>query len=155
MSRRQNKRTEQTMLWTTASPGSLRSVAIGLAVLIAVLFLAFPCPPWSLKLVIAQSAQCQANLKLIAQALRDRGIPWDESHADQIRGLLDELNLECPEGSEIRGRPAHYILMLKEGSCFITENRGNHPARKRFMAGSVDEKCFGIDAQAKIFHFPQ
>jgi hypothetical protein len=142
------------MLWTPASPGSLRSVAIGLAVLIAVLFLAFPCPPWSLKLVIAQRAQCQANLKLIAQALRDRGIPWDESHADQIRVLLDALNLECPEGTAIRGRPTHYILVIKDRSCFITEDRGNHPARKRFVAGSVDEKCFGIDAGGEITDFP-
>ena len=81
---------------------------------------------------------------------RDRGIPWDESHADRIRGTLDELNMECPEGSEIRGRPARYILVLKEGSCFITEDSGNHPSRKRFMAGSVDETCFGIDSGGKI-----
>ncbi len=153
MSRHQGKRIEQTMLWTPASPGSLRSVAIGLAVLLVALFLAFPCPPWSLKLVIAQRAQCQNNLKVIAQALRDRGIPWDESHADQIRGTLHELNLECPEGTEIRGRPASYTLVLKDGSCFITEDRGNHPARKRFMAGSVDEKRFGIDAGGEITDF--
>jgi hypothetical protein len=150
MSRRQGKRTEQTMLWTTASPSSLRSVAIDLPVLLVGLLLAFPCPPWSLKVVNAQRAQCQNNLKVIALALRDRGIPLDEDYADQIRGTLDELNLECPERSEIRGRPAHCILMLKEGSCFIMEDRGNHPARQRFMAGSVDEKCLGIDSRGKI-----
>jgi hypothetical protein len=141
------------MLWNPASPGSLRSFAIGLAVLFIAILLAFPCPPWSLKLVIAQRAQCQANLKIIAQALRDRGIPWDESHADQIRRVLDELNLECPEGSEIRGCPAHYILLPKDGACLITEDRGNHPARKRSMAGSVDEKWFAIDAGGRRFHF--
>jgi hypothetical protein len=139
------------MVWTPASTGSFRSVAIGLAVLLVAFLLVFPCPPWSLKVVIAQRAQCQANLKVIAHALRERGILLDATHADQIRRVLDELNLEYPEGTEIRGRPAHYILVLKEGSYFITEDRGNHPARKRFMAGSADEKCFGIDADGKIF----
>ncbi len=35
----------------------------------------------------------------------------------------------------------------------ITEDRGNHPARMPIMAGSVDEKRFGIDAGGKILHF--
>ncbi len=138
------------MLWTPASPGSLRSVAIGLAALLVALMLVFPCPPWSLKVVIAQRTQCQDNLKVIVLALREHGILLDATHADQIREVLEELNLECPEGMEIRGRPAHYLLLLKDGSCFITEERGNHPARKRFMAGSVDEKRFGIDVGGKI-----
>jgi hypothetical protein len=141
------------VLSTPASPGSLRWVAIGLAVLLVALLIVFPCPPWSLKAVIAQRAQCVANLKQIAQDLRDRGIPLDERHSAQVHTVLDGWNVECPEGTEIRGRPAHYILLLKEGSCFITEDRGNHPARMRIMAGSVDEKYFGIDAGGKIFHY--
>src|SRR5437763_1769452 len=119
MSHHQGKRTEQTTLWTPASPGSLRSVAIGLAVVLVALLLLFPCPPWSLKVVNAERAQCQNNLKVIAHALRERGIPFDATHADQIRGLLDELNLDCPEGIAIRGRPTHYVLAIKDGSCFI------------------------------------
>jgi hypothetical protein len=153
MSRHQGKRTEQPMLWTPASPGSLRSVAISLAVVLVVLLLLFPCPPWSLKLVIAQRAQCQNNLKGIAHALRQRGVLFDATHVDQIRRVLDLLNLGCPEGTAIRGRPTHYILVIKDGSCFITEDRGNHPARKQFMAGSVDEKCFGIDVGGEIIDF--
>jgi hypothetical protein len=43
--------------------------------------------------------------------------------------------------------------LLKEGSYFITEDSGNHPARMRIMAGSVDEQRFGIDAGGKVFHY--
>jgi hypothetical protein len=141
------------MLWTPAFPGSLRSVAICFAVVLVAVLLVFPCPPWSLKVVIAHRAQCRNNLKVIALTLRERGIPFDASQADQIHGLLDELNLECPEGSAIRKHPARYIIVFKEGSCFITEERGNHPALKRFMGGSVDEKCFSIDAGGEISDF--
>ena len=40
-----------------------------------------------------------------------------------------------------------------EGSCLITEDRGNHRGRIRFMAGSVDDKRFGIDAGGEIIDF--
>ena len=78
------------MLSTPASPGSLRWVAIGLAVLLVALLIVFPCPPWSLKVVIAQRAQCVANLKQIAQDLRDRGIPLDERHS--VRFTLSSMD---------------------------------------------------------------
>ena len=40
-----------------------------------------------------------------------------------------------------------------EGSCLITEDRRNHRGRIRFMAGSVDDKRFGIDAGGEITDF--
>ena len=151
--RRQTKIGEQTMLSTRASSGSPRTIAVAMIVLVAVILLVFPCPPWSLKVVIAQRTQCQANLKEIHQALRNRGVLLDATNAEQIREVLKVLILTCPEGTGIRGLPALYTCQVEDGSCMITEDRGNHPARMPIMAGSVDEKRFGIEAGGKILHF--
>lgn len=140
------------MLSTIASQGLARSIAVAVIVLVAVILFVFPCPPWSLKGVIAQRGQCQSNLKEIHQTLRNRGILLDASHAEQIRGVVRELNLTCPEGTGITGVPALYSCQVKDGLYMITEDRGNHPGRMRIMAGSVDEKRHGIDAGGKVLH---
>jgi len=121
-----------------------------LCVVVILFLVVFPCPPWSLKGVIAQRAQCQSNLKLILRNLDDLRVTLDESHADQVRKLLVGLNLTCPEGTEFRGRPALYVFQIMDGRCMITEEQGNHPARARFMAGAVEERRFGIDVGGKI-----
>jgi len=123
-------------------------------VFVAVVLFVFPCPPWSLKVVIAERAQCQANLKGIHQALRNRGILIDAAHAEQIQEVLTVLNLTCPEGTGIRGQAALYSCQVKDGSCMIAEDRGNHPARMRIMAGSVGEMRFGVDAGGKVLLLP-
>jgi hypothetical protein len=50
------------------------------------------------------------------------------------------------------GKPAPYFLQLDDGRSTITEAGGNHPARMRFMAGTVEERRFGIDADGTIVH---
>src|SRR5271157_4535671 len=117
--RRQTKIGEQTMLSTRASSSSPRTIAVAMIVLVGVILFVFPCPPWSLKVVIAQRTQCQANLKEIHQVLRDRGILLDATHADHIRDVLKGLNLTCPEGTGTRGQPALYSCQVKNGSCMI------------------------------------
>lgn len=140
------------MLSTRGSRGSARSIVVAVIVLVAVILVVSPCPPWSLKVVIAQRAQCINNLKEIYQALHNRGILLDASHAEQIAGVIKELNLRCPEGTGIKGQRALYHCRVKGGSFVIIEDRGNHPARTRIMAGSVDEECYGVDAGGKMLH---
>jgi hypothetical protein len=118
---------------------------------IVLLFLGFfSCPPWSLKSVIAQRAQCQANLKRILVTRDDLRIPVDDRHSDQIRELLMEMNLSCTEGTDVHRRPARYVLQSTDGRCIITEEHGNHPARARFMAGAVRARRHGIDGRGEM-----
>jgi len=116
-----------------------------------VVLFVLPCPPWSLKGIVAGRAQCQNNLKQIFNALDERHIPLDANDTDPILTLLDELNLKCPEGTDVHGKAATYFIQPVNGLCVITEDPGNHPARTRFMAGAVDRERFGIDAGGKTF----
>ena len=84
-----------------------RGLILAVLVLLA-LAIIFPCPPWSLKGVVAQRAACMSNLKRILVILEEREIPLDADHAESVRKVLLELNLSCPEGSEVSGRPALY-----------------------------------------------
>ncbi len=81
-------------------------------------------------------------------------MPLDESHADEVRSAIERLNLTCMEGTSLRGRPATYSLQTRSGACIISEDRANHPARTRFMAGTVAEEQFGIDAFGNLTRSP-
>jgi hypothetical protein len=132
----------------------VKNIALALFVFATLLLIVFPCPPWSLKSTIAQRAQCVSNLKQILKALDDQKVPLDETHADEVRRTIERLNLECMEGTGLRGRPATYSVQARNATYMISEERDNHPARSRFMAGSVPEEQFGIDAAGKLTRDP-
>jgi hypothetical protein len=132
----------------------VKRIALTLVVFAALLMVVFPCPPWSLKSIIAQRAQCVSNLKQILKALDDQKVPLDAGHADEVRTTIARLNLDCPEGTDVRREPATYSLQTRNATYVISEERGNHPARSRFMAGSVAEEQFGIDAAGKVTRVP-
>ncbi|HEV3120814.1 MAG TPA: hypothetical protein VGY53_02875, partial [Isosphaeraceae bacterium] len=104
------------------------------------------CPPWSLKGVIAQRAQCVWNLKYLHHVLEAKGVRLDQGRLEQVQEMIRAESLACPEGTKIRGRPALYHAERRNGSLLITEESGNHPARTRFLAGSVPAQRFGIDS---------
>ena len=133
---------------------TVKQIALALFVFAAPLLIAFPCPPWSLEYIIAQRAQCVSNFKQILKALDDQKVPLDESHADEVRRMIEQLNLDYMEGTGLRGRPANYSVLARNAAYIISEERGNHPARSRFMAGSVPEEQFGIDAIGKLTRVP-
>ena len=105
-----------------------------------------PRSPWSLKTVVARRGQCINNLKVIAKTLQDRGIPLDASHSGGVCAVIEELELVCPEGTDIHGRPASYAFVSRGQSGIITEEIDNHPARSRLLAGAVTEERFDIDS---------
>lgn len=90
------------------------------------------------------------NLKVILETLHNRGIPLDVIHPAQVRAVIDDLDLSCPEGSEIRGRRSGYTFVGDAGSGMITEEAGNHPARSHFLGGTLAEERFAIDAAGRI-----
>ncbi len=132
----------------------LRGLAkiVGIAVIIACLWLVFiPCPPWSLKGIIARRTSCMANLNSLCRTLEQRGIPLDHEHIREIQQVVLDSGLTCAEGSDVQGSPAlYYVVRLRNGTCVITEEAGNHPARERFLAGAVPEERFEIDAEGTI-----
>ncbi len=132
----------------------MKKIALAFLAFAALLLIVFPCPPWSLKSIIAQRAQCVSNLKQILEALDNQKVPLDETHADEVRRTIERLNLECMEGTGLRGRAATYSIQARNATYIISEERGNHPARSRFMAGSVAEEQFGIDAAGKLARDP-
>ncbi len=132
----------------------MKKIALAFLAFAALLLIVFPCPPWSLKSIIAQRAQCVSNLKQILEALDNQKVPLDETHADEVRRTIERLNLECMEGTGLRGRAATYSIQARNATYIISEERGNHPARSRFMAGSVAEVQFGIDAAGKLARDP-
>ena len=121
-------------------------VAIGMLLVLVII----PCPPWSLKVVMAERVDCMANLKDLHRAVQQRSIPFDEQHAPEIREVIQELALTCAEGTELKGRPARYLVRVTNGECIITEEAGNHPARKRFLAGAVPEERFEVNAEGQV-----
>jgi hypothetical protein len=134
-------------------PLSVACVTLFAFILAALLPLS-PCPPWSLKSIVAQRAQCISNLKQILKSLDDQKVPLDENDVDEIRRVLQGLNLECPEGTQLRGRPATYSLQTRNSAFVLSEERGNHPARARLMAGSRAEEQFTIDGTGNLTRVP-
>ena len=111
----------------------------------------FPVPAMVPRMsCLVRRAQCIANLKLILKSLEDQELPLDDTNGDEIRIAIDRLNLECPEGTDLRGKPAAYRLQTRNGICTISEERGNHPTRAGIMAGRVAGEQFGIDAAGTL-----
>jgi len=137
------------MMAHTAARGLIR--AVGLAGALCLVFLVMcPCPPWSLKSVIARRAVCRENLHLIYVELTERGIPFDREHLKDIEAVIREMGLTCLEGSEVKGKPADYYAEARADGIVITEEPGNHPARHRFMAGEVAEERFEVDGNGWV-----
>ena len=113
------------------------------AIVVSAVFLVVSsCPPWSLKVIRARRAACQHELFVIYSELEDRRIPLDAGHVKEIEAVIAELGLTCTEGSDVKGRPAGYHVEVRPDGVVLTEEPGNHPARKRFMAGRVPEERF-------------
>ncbi len=53
------------------------------------------------------------NLKVTLKTVQDRGIPLDAGHSGEVRAVILELDLSCPEGTEIHGRRARYTFVLE------------------------------------------
>ncbi len=128
-----------------------RAVGIGAVSAFLLLLVLIPCPPWSLKVVNAQRTQCMANLHALYLTVRERGILLDEEHTGEIEEVIAELALTCPEGSNVRKGSARYHVLVRDGKCIITEEPGNHPARNRFLAGTVPEERFEVDVQGHVY----
>ena len=137
------------MSWKGALRGLLKALALFLVLLVLSLGMC-TCPPWSLKYAIAHRAGCQGNLHSIRQEVRARAIPFDREHVADIEAVIREMGLTCTEGSQVKGRPAGYHVEVRADGIVITEEPGNHPAHKRFMAGQVREERFEVDADGIV-----
>ncbi len=63
----------------------LLRVVAGVLLFLTLVLLISPCPPWSLKTVIARRAECMNNLKVTLKTVQDRGIPLDAGHSGEVR----------------------------------------------------------------------
>lgn len=130
----------------------IRAIGIAAALMLAFLIVC-PCPPWSLKTIIAERATCGSNLHNIYLEVRDRKIPFDREHLRDIEAVIRQLGLTCTEASRLKGRPARYHVEGGAQGIVIAEEAGNHARRKRFMAGEVPEERIEVDAGGQVRNY--